>query len=73
MRKTAFIAIMLLIAAYSSSALGADDLMTELNGANQAFAKALLDKDIDHLVASYTSDACVLAPSAPRIFIILGG
>jgi len=40
--------------------------MSELDGANQAFAKAILDKDIDHLVGDYTEDACVLPPAAPR-------
>jgi len=51
--------------AFSQYAIG-DELMSELDGANQAFAKAVLDKDIDHLVGGYTEDACVLAPGAPR-------
>ena len=65
MQNASRIAAMLLIAMLPTSALG--DLMGELDGANQAFARAILDKDIDHLVGDYTSDACVLAPSAPRI------
>ena len=44
-----------------------DELMSELDGANQAFAQAVLDKNIDFLVSSYTEDACVLAPGAPRL------
>jgi ketosteroid isomerase-like protein len=43
-----------------------DDLFQELDDINQAFAKAILDKDIDSIVNSYTDDACVIAPTTPR-------
>ena len=66
MRFLCLSVITILVTTFGSSTLGANELMAELDGANQAFAKAILEKDIDHLVSDYTADACVLAPSAPR-------
>ena len=43
------------------------DLLADVDVANQAFAKALMAKDIDRVVGFYTEDACVLAPGAGRI------
>ena len=44
----------------------AEELMEEIDGANKAFAKAILGNDIDHLVNDYTEDGCIIAPSTPK-------
>ncbi len=44
-----------------------DKLFESLDAANQALAKAILSRDINHLVGDYTNDACVFAPSTPKI------
>lgn len=44
----------------------ADPLLNEIEANNQAFAKAILEKDVDFLVSSYTEDGCIIAPKAPK-------
>ena len=48
----------------SSLTLAGDDLHTEVDDGNQAFAAALMNGDVDLAVSIYTDTACVIAPSA---------
>ena len=43
----------------------ADSVLSELDAANAAFAKALMAGDVDYLVNDYTDDGCIYAPKAP--------
>ena len=53
--------------ASTSIAVNANDKLFEtVDAANQAFAKAILGGDINHLVGDYTDDGCVIAPSTPK-------
>ena len=56
----------LLTAAMFPALAIAQELLAEIDGANKAFAKAILGSDIDHLVNEYTEDACIIAPSTPE-------
>jgi len=42
----------------------AASVLEELAAANKAFAKALMEGDVDYLVNDYTDDGCVIAPMA---------
>ncbi|MFE8072580.1 nuclear transport factor 2 family protein [Marinobacteraceae bacterium S3BR75-40.1] len=44
----------------------AEAFLNEVDEANQAFAEAILAKDVDHLVNDYTDDACIIAPNTPK-------
>ena len=57
----------LLLCLSNISVVSAEELFDALDGANQVFAQAVLDGDIDHLVGDYTTDACVIAPSTPKM------
>ena len=43
----------------------AETVLEQVDGANKAFAKAIVAGDIDHLVNDYTDDACIIAPQTP--------
>lgn len=43
----------------------AGNVLEQLDAENKAFAKAVVEGDIDHLVNAYTDDACIIAPEAP--------
>ena len=66
MRKYQATVIAVLIGIFSVPASEGNELLKELDATNQAFAKAILEKNIDHLVGDYTDGACVFAPAAPR-------
>ena len=63
--RTLLVASCLPVIAFSASVQA--DLFADVDAANQAFAKALMAKDIDQVVGFYTEDACVLAPGAGRL------
>ena len=51
----------------TSIAVSADSKLFEtVDAANQAFARAIVSGDINHLVGDYTDDGCVIAPSTPK-------
>ena len=61
-----FLAIVLTVMSFPV-AVHAEQIMTEIDLANKAFAQAILGNDVDHLVNDYTEDACIIAPSTPKI------
>lgn len=54
----------LILSLVAGVALAGDTLHGEIDAANQAFARAVLAGDTDAIMASYTDDACVIAPAA---------
>lgn len=54
----------ILISIFFASASSADSILEQLDGANKAFANALMAGDVDSLVNDYTDDGCVIAPMA---------
>lgn len=65
MRKLITLLAVLAITAASYTTIADDMVFNEVDTANQAFAKAVLNGDIDVLVSSYTVDACIIAPATP--------
>ena len=63
-RTTVLIAA--LFALTFSVTASAGDILSELDAANRAFARAILAGDVDYLVNDYTDDGCVIAPSTPK-------
>ena len=61
-KLTAITAILLSVSFASVS--NAASVLEELAAANKAFAKAIMDGDIEYLVDDYTEDGCVIAPMA---------
>lgn len=45
----------------------ADSVLQEIDAANKAFAKAVMEGDVDSIVNAYTDDGCVIAPLAGEI------
>ena len=58
--------VAIVLASTSITVYADDKLFESLDAANQAFAKAILSGDINHLVGDYADDACVFAPSTPK-------
>lgn len=48
------------------NALAQSALFDTIDAGNRAFARAIVNGDIDYIVGDYTSDACVIAPSTPN-------
>jgi len=66
MRPSKYRYALMLIAMMFAVKSNATDLMVEIDGANKAFAKAIVENDIEHLVNDYTDDGCIIAPSTPK-------
>jgi ketosteroid isomerase-like protein len=60
------ILVPILLAVTSLSVYSEDTLFSEIDAANQSFARAVEGGDIDLVMESYTDTACVIAPSTPK-------
>lgn len=67
MHKNYFAIVSILLVLVLPNSVNADGLLSEVDANNQAFAKAILSKDVDYLVNSYTEDGCIIAPNSPKI------